>query len=97
MVIRLMRNTGTRTINYIYSAHVCVDRDKIVQKGRIALCSCFQECSIALYSAEHTESYNTSPQHSQQAPCFLSAKTARAATCILSAKTAQSGTVHSLE
>ena len=56
MIIKLMRNTGTRTINYIFSAHVCVHSDKLVQKGRIALCGCFDECSIALYSAEHTES-----------------------------------------
>ncbi len=56
MVIRLMRNTGTRTINYICSAHVCVDSDKLIQKDHIAFCGCFHECSIALYSAEHTES-----------------------------------------
>jgi hypothetical protein len=56
MVIRLMRNTGTRTINYICSAQVCVHSDKLVQKGHIALCGCFDECGIALYSAEHTES-----------------------------------------
>jgi hypothetical protein len=57
MVTRLMRNTGTRTINYICicSAQVCVDSDKLVQKGLIALCGRFYECSIALYSAEHTE------------------------------------------
>ena len=102
MVIRLMRNTGTRTINYIciYSAHVCVHSDKLVQKGRIALCGCFYECSIALYSTEHTESYNTSPQHSQQPPAthcaFSRLKQNRATPCILSAKTAQSGSVHSL-
>jgi hypothetical protein len=28
------------------------------------LCGCFDECSIALYSAEHTESSNTSPHYS---------------------------------
>ena len=55
MLIRLMTNTGTRTINYIFSAHVCVHSDKLVQKGLIALCGCFYECSIALYSAEYTE------------------------------------------
>ena len=64
MVIILMRNTGTRTTNYIFSAQVCIDSDKLVQKGCIALCGCFDECSIALYSAEHTDSYNTSPHHS---------------------------------
>ena len=56
MVIRLMRNTDTRTIKYIFCAHVCVHSDKLVQKGLIAFFGCFHECSIALYSAAHTES-----------------------------------------
>jgi hypothetical protein len=56
MIIKLMKNTDTQTINYILSAHVCINSDKLVQKGLIALCGCFYECSIALYSEEHTES-----------------------------------------
>jgi hypothetical protein len=87
MVIRLMRNTGTRTINYVFSAQVCAHSDKLVQKGLIAVIGCYDECSIALYSAEHTESQNF-PTAQPAAPCN--------SLYILSAKTAQSSSVHSL-